>query len=218
MRFHRFCKKSYQPHQPIVLFVLIPNSEVSDWGCGGGLGSLGLAGSTKITHPSRNLAFIPSLAFSASSIVAYVTKPNPFDLPVALSVITFAVQMSRQCQYVAVHNKCLQNCTFEREKERVQPSTSWPKEEKASWSFSSVVNLERPVHYFIRMRHSPRIFKPKLTRDAAKMIISSICQDQGRVVSITHCKIKKLNLQYQLSYKQSTNRKWTQMTVLTKKN
>lgn len=49
-----------------------------------------MAGSTNMTHPSKNLAFIPSLAFSASSIDVYVTKPNPFDLPVALSVMTFA--------------------------------------------------------------------------------------------------------------------------------
>ena len=59
-------------------------------GGGGGLGSLGLAGSTKITHPSKNLAFIPCLAFSASSMVEYVTKPNPFDLPETLSVTTVA--------------------------------------------------------------------------------------------------------------------------------
>jgi len=43
-----------------------------------------------MTHPSRNLAFISCRAFSASSIVAYLTKPKPFDLPETLSVTTFA--------------------------------------------------------------------------------------------------------------------------------
>jgi len=43
-----------------------------------------------MTHPSRNLAFISCHAFSASSIVAYLTKPKPFNLPETLSVTTFA--------------------------------------------------------------------------------------------------------------------------------
>lgn len=80
----------YQPHHPMVLFVLKPVSDGSDGGGGGGLNSRGFAGSTKITHPSKNLAFIPSRAFSASSRVAYLTKPNPLDLPETLSVTTFA--------------------------------------------------------------------------------------------------------------------------------
>lgn len=78
------------PHHPIVLFTLKPLSEDSGRAWGGGLYSLGLAGSTKITHPSKNLPFLPSLAFSASSMDEYVMKANPFDLPVTLSVITFA--------------------------------------------------------------------------------------------------------------------------------
>lgn len=80
-------------HQPMVLLVVKPDPEEDRGGslCRGRLGSLGLAGSTKITQPSKNFAFISALAFSASSIVAYVTKPKPFDLPVSLSVITLAV-------------------------------------------------------------------------------------------------------------------------------
>lgn len=79
----------------MVLFVLKPISEgccsgYGGGGGGGGLASLDLAGSTKITHPSKYFAFIPSLALSASSMLVYETKPNPFDLPVALSVMTFA--------------------------------------------------------------------------------------------------------------------------------
>lgn len=77
----------------MVLFVLNPVSEGSGSGRGGGLGSLGFAGSTKITQPSKNLAFIPSRAFSASSKVAYLTKPNPLDLPESLSVITLAAKI-----------------------------------------------------------------------------------------------------------------------------
>lgn len=80
-------------HHPMVLLVVKPDPEEEDWGwswCRGRLGSLGLAGSTKITQPSKNFAFIPSLAFSASCTVAYVTNPKPFDLPVSLSVITLA--------------------------------------------------------------------------------------------------------------------------------
>ena len=71
----------------------------SCWGGGGGLGSLGFAGSQKITHPSKNLAFIPARAFSASSMVAYVTKPNPLDLPEILSVITFAAKKKKLPNY-----------------------------------------------------------------------------------------------------------------------
>lgn len=47
-----------------------------------------------MTHPSRNLAFISCRAVSASSKLAYLTKPKPFDLPETLSVMTFA---SRSC-------------------------------------------------------------------------------------------------------------------------
>lgn len=67
-----------------------------------------------MTHPSRNLAFIPCRAASASCRLTYLTKPKPFDLPEILSVITFA---SRTC----------------------------PKGINAFLSFSSVVNLERPL-------------------------------------------------------------------------
>lgn len=47
-------------------------------------------------------------------MVAYLTKPKPFDLPETLSVTTFA-------------------------------SRTLPKGANAPWSFSSVVNLERPL-------------------------------------------------------------------------
>lgn len=89
---------SNYPHHPTVLFVLKPVSEYpdSDLTGGLGLGSLGLAGSTKITHPCKYLAFIFSLAVSASSMEVYVTKPNPFDLPVALSLMTLAAISLKQ--------------------------------------------------------------------------------------------------------------------------
>uniref|UniRef100_A0A0V0HXI5 Putative ovule protein n=1 Tax=Solanum chacoense TaxID=4108 RepID=A0A0V0HXI5_SOLCH len=60
----------HRPVQPTVLFVVIPKFSGSCGGGGGALGILGFAGSTKITQPSKNLAFIPSRAFSASSIVS----------------------------------------------------------------------------------------------------------------------------------------------------
>ena len=77
---------------PTILFVLKPVPEDSHSDLGRGLGSLGLAGSTKIAHTCKNVAFISSLAFSASSMDVYVTKPNPFDLPVTLSLMTLAAR------------------------------------------------------------------------------------------------------------------------------
>ena len=87
---------------------------VSCWGAG--FGCLGLAGSTKMTHPSRNLAFISCRAFSASSLVAYLTKPKPFDLPETLSVTTFAAQSNKSTLQLGVRKRM----------NRVVPST-WKK-------------------------------------------------------------------------------------------